>query len=84
MSHQTINFAALRFSEVNPNHHLWSNHGTWFIHYMAYPTRDTKLRVRRSLGTKSLVTARSLRDEFFDHQARLSGEQVITNRQAVA
>jgi hypothetical protein len=48
--------------EGNPNHHLWNNHGTWFVHYTRYPTPFTKERVRRSLQTKSLVEAREKRD----------------------
>jgi len=49
----------------NPNHHLWNNNGTWFLHYTVYPTAVTKERVRRSLGTKSLAIARYRRDRFF-------------------
>ena len=47
------------------NHHLWNNHGTWFLHYTTYPTPFTKERIRRSLGTKDLQTARERRDSFF-------------------
>ena len=56
----------------NPNHHLWNNHGTWFLHYTVHPTPFTKERIRRSLGTKDLELARSRRDAFFSH---LSGKQ---------
>lgn len=49
-------------NEANPNHHLWKNNGTWFIHYTRYPTPITKERVRHSLGTKSLAEARAKRD----------------------
>lgn len=49
----------------NPNHHLWNNHGTWFLHYTTYPTPLTKERIRRSLGTKDLEVARRRRDLFF-------------------
>jgi len=57
----------LRVSAENPNHHLWNNHGVWFIHYTVHPTPFTKERVRRSLGTTSLETARERRDAFFAH-----------------
>jgi hypothetical protein len=55
----------LRISLENPNHHLWNNHGTWFLHYTIHPTSFTKERIRRSLGTKDLETARRRRDAFF-------------------
>jgi hypothetical protein len=57
--------AGIRITADNPNHHLWNNHGTWFLHYTVHPTPFTKERIRRSLGTKDLATARSRRDAFF-------------------
>jgi hypothetical protein len=54
---------SIRTNASNPNHHLWNNHGTWFVHYVIHPTPITKARVRRSLGTKCLEEARRLRDE---------------------
>ncbi len=54
---------ALRISQDNPNHHLWNNNGTWFIHYTVHPTFLTKKRIRHTLGTKSLAEARRRRDE---------------------
>jgi hypothetical protein len=53
---------SLRVNPANPNHHLWNNNGTWFIHYVVHPTPITKDRIRRSLGTKSLAEARARRD----------------------
>ncbi len=53
---------SLRVNPANPNHHLWNNNGTWFIHYVVHPTPITKERVRRSLRTKCLSEARALRD----------------------
>ncbi|HEX2854693.1 MAG TPA: hypothetical protein VHO24_15790 [Opitutaceae bacterium] len=50
----------------NPDHHLWNNHGTWFVHYTVHPTSRTKERVRRSLQTKDLFEARERRDRFFE------------------
>ncbi len=55
----------IRVRAENPNHHLWNNHGTWFLHYTIYPTPFTKERIRRSLGTKDLAVARERRDAFF-------------------
>jgi len=66
----------LRLSTDNPNHHLWNNHGTWFLHYTTHPTPFTKERIRRSLGTKNLETARERRDVFF---AQLAREVAIRN-----
>jgi len=57
----------VRVRAENPNHHLWNNHGTWFLHYTVHPTPFTKERVRRSLGTASLDAARERRDAFFAH-----------------
>lgn len=54
---------SIRTNPDNPNHHLWNNHGTWFVHYVVHPTPITKARIRRSLSTKSLEEARRLRDK---------------------
>ena len=71
--------SGIRISAENPNHHLWNNHGTWFLHYTVYPTQFTKERIRKSLGTKDLETARSRRDVFFAHIAgkNLAGKQAV-------
>ncbi len=53
---------AVRVDPSNPNHHLWNNNGTWFIHYTVHPDPLTKARRRQSLGTKCLGEARRLRD----------------------
>jgi hypothetical protein len=60
-----MNRLSLRVNADNPNHHLWLNNGTWFIHYVVHPTPITKARVRRSLRTKSLAEARARRDALF-------------------
>lgn len=52
----------LRTRVENVNHHLWNNHGTWFLHHTIYPTPFTKQRIRRSLGTRDLAVARRRRD----------------------
>jgi hypothetical protein len=57
----------IRVRAENENHHLWNNHGTWFLHYTVHPTPFTKERIRRSLGTKDVEVARSRRDAFFAH-----------------
>jgi len=60
---------SIRAGADNPNHHLWNNHGTWFLHYTAYPTPSNKERIRRSLGTKDVLAARSRRDRYFEQLA---------------
>ena len=47
---------------AGPNHHLWLNHGTWWIHYTIHLPDHTKSRHRRNLRTSDLETARRLRD----------------------
>lgn len=56
---------AVRIDPANPNHHLWNNHGTWWIHYTIYPNPWSAHRVRRSLGTRCLEEARTRRDLHF-------------------
>lgn len=48
-----------------PNHHLWNNHGTWWIHYTVHHG-PTKERVRQSLATRCLNEARRKRDALFE------------------
>ena len=55
---------SIRINADNPNHHLYNNNGTWFIHFTRWPTQHTTERVRRSLGTRDLAVARILRDAF--------------------
>ncbi len=47
---------------TGPNHHLWLNHGTWWIYYTIHLPDHTKARYRRNLRTSDLETARRLRD----------------------
>jgi hypothetical protein len=56
---------ALRIADTNPDHHLWNNNGTWWIHYTLHLPDYTKQRVRRSLSTRHSRTARRRRDEIF-------------------
>lgn len=83
MSH-LLTLASLRISEANPNHHLWNNNGTWFLHYTVYPTPFTKERIRRSLGTKDVKVARERRDNFFSLLAKQSASNVPVAEQTSA
>lgn len=60
---------SVRTNPSNPNHHLWNNNGTWFVHYVIHPTPITKERVRRSLKTKCIHEARAKRDALLAGQA---------------
>ncbi len=84
MSTNLITLASLRISEANPNHHLWNNNGTWFLHYTVYPTPFTKERIRRSLGTKDVKVARERRDNFFSLLAKQSASGVPVAEQTTA
>jgi len=57
---------AIRVDESNPNHHLWNNNGTWWLHYTVYPTPVTSYRRRRSLKTQNIKQARLIRDKIFN------------------
>jgi hypothetical protein len=53
---------ALRVNRANPDHHLWNNNGTWWCHFTVHLPDFTKRRIRRSLRTPDLGTARRNRD----------------------
>jgi hypothetical protein len=55
---------SIRIDEQNPNHHLWLNHGWWWVHYVVH-RGNRKERIRRSLQTRDLDAARRKRDEVF-------------------
>ena len=74
----------LRVRAENENHHLWNNHGTWFLHYTVHPTPFTKERVRRSLGTKDVRVARERRDTFFAQLATETTKAAAQANKAVA
>ena len=62
----------VRVNRGNPGHHLWLNNGTWFIHYTVHRADYTKVRIRTSLGTKSIDLARRLRDRVLRGQLMLA------------
>jgi len=66
---------SLRTNRTNPNHHLWNNNGTWYICYTVCEPGLSGTRRRESLRTKSITTARRLRDRVLTEQpvACLSG-----------
>ena len=68
---------AVRIDHSNPNHHLWNNNGTWFIHYTVHPDSLTAIRIRQSLKTASLEQARRCRDQLL---ARVQSEDTTCPR----
>ncbi len=76
--------ASIRTAPDNANHHLWNNHGTWFLHYTIHPTPFTKERIRRSLSTKDVHEARQRRDAFFEHLRLEKAEAAVTPNKAFA
>lgn len=64
---------SLRLTAGNPNHHLWNNNGTWWCHFTLHLPDFTKQRIRRSLRTTDLDTARTRRDALL---VRLGGERM--------
>jgi hypothetical protein len=53
---------SLRTHTANPNHHLWWNNGTWWLHATVHRPDYTKQRLRLPLETKHVGLARSRRD----------------------
>jgi hypothetical protein len=53
---------SLRTHPGNPNHHLWWNNGTWWLHATVHRPDYTKQRLRLPLETKNVDLARSRRD----------------------
>ena len=58
---------SIKIDSENPDHHLWNNHGTWWIHYTVHQRDYTKRRVRVSLETRNLRVARARRDALLTH-----------------
>ena len=76
---------AIRIGQSNPDHHLWLNNGTWYAHYTVHGNDYTKRRVRISLGTHDLATARRRRDQIL--QSAMSGafqRRGASSKEAVA
>lgn len=63
---------SIRTRADNPRHHLWDNHGVWWIHYTLNTADGRIRRVRRSLRTKDPAEAARRRDAHF---ARLAGRE---------
>jgi len=53
---------SLRTHTAHPNHHLWWNNGTWWLHATVHRPDYTKQRLRLPLETKNIHRARRQRD----------------------
>ena len=67
MSILSITNLSIRTPADNQNHHLWNNHGTFWLHCTLHLSDHTKTRLRESLGTSDLATARERRDAALAH-----------------
>lgn len=63
---QKSNTVSLRIDPENPDHHLYVNNGTWWVHYTRHMPDYTVKRVRRSLRTKDRIVARLRRDHLIE------------------
>ena len=54
----------MKLDKRNPNHHIWCNNGTYFVHVTLVWNGRWKQRVRTSLRTRNVVEARRRRDRF--------------------
>jgi hypothetical protein len=63
-----------RRTDTNPNHHLWNNNGTWWLHFTLHSDIGTKKRHRTSLKTPNLDAARRKRDRILGAIEAKSGK----------
>ena len=77
----TLGYPSIRIDGTNLLHHLWSNNGTWWVHYTLH-FAGRKRRIRRSLGTRHVDEAIRRRDELLARLAR-DGEPVPERRPAL-
>jgi hypothetical protein len=63
-----------RRTDANPNHHLWNNNGTWWLHFTLHSDTGTKKRHRISLKTPDLESARRHRNGILDDLQTKSGQ----------
>lgn len=67
---------SIRIRTENPNHHLFNNHGTWWIHFTVHHADFTKARIRRSTCTGNLAEARRRRDQLLGDRAYGGGSRL--------
>jgi hypothetical protein len=70
----TNHHLATRRTDTNPNHHLWNNNGTWWLHFTLHSDTGTKKRHRISLKTPNPESARRKRDRILTAIEAKSGK----------
>ncbi len=65
---------SIRINPNSPNHHLWWNRGSWWIHATIHHPDSTKQRIRAGLQTKDITIARVRRDSFLSQTLRGGGK----------
>jgi hypothetical protein len=65
----------------SPNHHLWLNRRTWWVAFTVILDGYRQERVRRSLGTRDLPTARERRDAVLREYASRPHVRLAARRQ---
>ena len=73
----TVGATALS-TRSNPDHHIWCNNGTYFVHVTLLWESRRKLRLRKSLKTKDLAEARRRRDRLLERLSRRSEVTLLT------
>ena len=75
---------SLRTHPGNPNHHLWWNNGTWWLHATVHRPDYTKQRLRLPLETKNITLARTRRDAVLGawSEERGAGSQALRKEAA--
>ena len=63
---------------ANPDHHIWNNNGTYFIHVTLIWEGRRKLRLRKSLKTKNVSEARRRRDRILSMMKERSELTLLT------
>jgi len=66
MSKKNFKLSTRKSAESNPNHHIWNNNGTWFIHLVIHKEDNTAERLRKSLKTHDVEEARAKRDRILE------------------
>jgi hypothetical protein len=67
----------------NPDHHIWCNNGTWFLH-LTVEWRGQRRRLRTSLKTRDVGEARARRDRFLACIAEDSELRLARRRRGVS
>ncbi len=61
MNQEPLHLTTRRTPE-NPDHHLWNNNGTWWLHFTLRSASGIVMRKRVSLQTRDRDAARRKRD----------------------